>query len=150
MATPTNVPISSKRAVIEVGTAADAAGTYSTGDVRKWMKNIEMSYAPAMSEETSLDADVGQQHKDIPDVTMTFTFKVTDESEPILNTWIAQDSSREFPMRVSPRGTTTGNAFEAGTGVCSTLGSRSLSRRKPLSKGRCRSISTAYETGTHS
>lgn len=148
MATPTNVPISSKRAVIEVGTAADAAGTYSTGDVRKWMKNIEMSYAPAMSDETALDADVGQQHKDIPDVTMTFTFKVTDESEPILNTWIGQDSSREFPLRVSPRGTTTGNAFEAGTGLFHAA-SRSLTPKAAQQ----RSMSfhfNSYSTGTHS
>ena len=77
MAGSTTNVVSSSVSKVFVGTADDAAGTFTTGDISGLIKNWSMSITSNTSDETALDATVGQTHKDINDVSVSITWKAT-------------------------------------------------------------------------
>ena len=117
MAGSTTNVVSSSVSKVHIGTADDPAGTYTTGDITGLIKNWNMSITSNTSDETALDATVGQTHKDIFDASASITWKATKTARTRAIAYVIQDSSKEYPIRFSPDGTAAGETFYEGTGV---------------------------------
>ena len=147
MADSTTNVVSTKRSKVYVGTADDAAGTYTTGDISGLIKRWEMPISANTGDETVLDAEVGQTHKDINDITVSITWKGTETAITRAIEYALQDSSKEYPLRISPFGIAAGKTFYAGTGVFTLTTPSGQAKQGQQLQGNF--MFNTFETGTH-
>ena len=147
MATSVTNVVSSSVTKTYIGTADDAKGTYTTGDISNLIKNVSMNITSNTSDETALDAAVGQTHKDINDISVTITWKTTKTARNRAIEYVNQDSSKEYPLRISFDGIATGETYYAGTGVFT--GADPSSTAKTAQSISSQFMFNDWEIGTH-
>ena len=148
MADSTTNVVSTKKSKVYVGTADDDAGTYTTGDISGLIKNWSMPISSNTSDETALDAEVGQTHKDINDISVSITWKATETARTRAVAYTIQDSSKEYPLRLSPDGIGAGKTNYAGTGIFTSADPGGTAKNPQQVSSQF--MFNTFETGTHS
>ena len=117
MAANQNQVISARVGKIFLGAAADDLGTYTLGtggDISALLYSFTWNPAWTSEDVTALNAELEQMQKVIRRIAGSFTWKPTDAAIALAETLDNQDSSANFPIQVSPRGTASGKGFTAG------------------------------------
>ena len=148
MATSTTQVVSTKASKVYIGTADDPAGTYSTGDISGTVKNWALTITASTSDETVINSDIGQTHKEISDISGSLTWRAGKTARNRAVDFALQDGSKEYPIRFSPDGIGTGERFYAGT-VLFVSADPSGTAKSPQSVSSPSIMFNTWEVGTH-
>ena len=157
MAGSTTMAVSSKKSKFYISNAADAAvateakardnSNFGRGDISGVMKSFQMPINSASSDETVLDAEVGQTHKDIPNIALSINWKATSAARTAAIDYVLADGSTEYTVRVSFDGIGSGNVMYWGQGVF--LSTTPSGAAKSAQQADCQFVFNTFHKGTH-
>lgn len=108
-----NQPLSSHSLVVELGTADDPAGTYSTGQLG-FVIDFPLNTDWNNQGSTALSDTHTNSTKVIPGYSFTMVWRKSSAAAALAQILVAQDGTKSFPLRRSPEGTASGATFQAG------------------------------------
>ena len=157
MAGSTTMAVSSKKskffiteaddAVIDTEAKARDNSNFSTGDISGIIKTFSMPINSSSSDETVIDAPVGQTHKDIPNIALSVTWKATSPARTRAIDYVLQDSDKEYTVRASFDGTGTGEVMYWGQGVF--LSTTPSGAARSAQQADCQFVFNTFYKGTH-